>query len=62
MDTTLFDFMGLKPNGIADPEGDTAFDASELSTHSTVNSCESSPVGTRPAWAIHVDADHLKNT
>jgi len=26
MDTTLFDFTNLKPNGAANPEGDTAFD------------------------------------
>ena len=62
MDTTLFDFVGLKPNGIENPGGDTAFDTSEPSTHSTENSCESSPVGARPAWTIHVDTDHLKNT
>ena len=62
MDTTLFDFVGLKPNGIENPDGDTAFDTSEPSTHSTENSCESSPVGARPAWTIHVDTDHLKNT
>ena len=26
MDTTLFDFVNLKPNGAANPDGDTAFD------------------------------------
>jgi tRNA 2-thiocytidine biosynthesis protein TtcA len=26
MDRNLFDFVGLKPNGLADPEGDVAFD------------------------------------
>jgi tRNA 2-thiocytidine biosynthesis protein TtcA len=26
MDRQLFDFVGLKPNGLADPDGDTAFD------------------------------------
>jgi tRNA 2-thiocytidine biosynthesis protein TtcA len=26
MDRKLFDFAGLRPTGIADPEGDTAFD------------------------------------
>jgi hypothetical protein len=26
MDTTLFDFANLKPNGAANPDGDTAFD------------------------------------
>jgi len=30
MDRNLFDFAGLKPSGIADPHGDTAFDAEEL--------------------------------
>ena len=29
MDTKLFDFVGLAPTGVADPEGDTAFDAQQ---------------------------------
>jgi tRNA 2-thiocytidine biosynthesis protein TtcA len=62
MDTTLFDFVGLKPDGIANPLGDTAFDAAETTADRTQDACESSSVGTRPAWTIHVDTDHLKNT
>ena len=62
MDTTLFDFVGLKPDGIANPLGDTAFDAAETTADRTPDACESSSVGTRPAWTIHVDTDHLKNT
>jgi tRNA 2-thiocytidine biosynthesis protein TtcA len=30
MDRRLFDFIGLKPGGLADPEGDRAFDPEEL--------------------------------
>ena len=30
MDSTRFDFKGLKATGVADPEGDTAFDAEEF--------------------------------
>lgn len=49
MDTQLFDFVGLKPDGRANPQGDTAFDPAELSP---------SPF---PAWPIHIDTDHLKD-
>jgi tRNA 2-thiocytidine biosynthesis protein TtcA len=62
MDTTLFDFVGLKPDGIANPQGDTAFDTSETTADRTQDACESSSVGTGPAWTIHVDTHHLKNT
>jgi len=30
MDRKLFDFAGLRPTGVADPEGDTAFDAQDF--------------------------------
>ena len=30
MDTRQFDFKGLVPNGVADADGDKAFDAEEL--------------------------------
>ena len=30
LDRKLFDFVGLRAKGIADPEGDTAFDAQSL--------------------------------
>ena len=30
LDTKLFDFVGLKPTGVAEPEGDRAFDPEEL--------------------------------
>jgi tRNA 2-thiocytidine biosynthesis protein TtcA len=30
LDKTLFDFVGLKPTGVAEPEGDRAFDPEEL--------------------------------
>ena len=33
MDRSLFDFAGLRPNGIADPEGDTAFDDIPIEAH-----------------------------
>ena len=62
MDTTLFDFVGLKPDGVANPRGDTAFDGPETASDSTQGACGSSSVGARPAWTIHVDTDHLKNT
>jgi len=61
MDGKLFDFVGLKPDGNANPEGDTAFDTSEPISTDTDSSCQSSSVSTRPTWTIHVDADHLKN-
>lgn len=61
MDTTLFDFTGLKPDGIANPQGDTAFDGPETTTDSTQDACGSDPVSARPAWTIHVDTNHLKN-
>ena len=32
MDRNLFDFVGLKPNGLADPEGDMAFDPPSFET------------------------------
>ena len=32
MDRNLFDFAGLKPNGLADPEGDMAFDPPSFET------------------------------
>jgi tRNA 2-thiocytidine biosynthesis protein TtcA len=32
MDRNLFDFVGLKPNGISDPEGDMAFDPPSFET------------------------------
>ena len=62
MDTTLFDFVGLKPDGVANPHGDTAFDATEPTADSTEDACGSGPVSARPAWTIHVDTNHLKNT
>jgi tRNA 2-thiocytidine biosynthesis protein TtcA len=41
MDRNLFDFAGLKPNGLADPEGDMAFDPPSFDTstelHETSN-------------------------
>jgi tRNA 2-thiocytidine biosynthesis protein TtcA len=52
MDTQLFDFVGLKPSGLANPQGDTAFDPVSL---------ESSPEATRsgtrafPSWPLHID-------
>ena len=61
MDTALFDFVGLKPDGVANPQGDTAFDAPETPPDRTQDACGSGSVGTRPAWTIHVDTDHLKN-
>ena len=61
MDTTLFDFVGLKPDGVANPRGDTAFDGPEMASDSTQGACGSGSVGARPAWTIHVDTDHLKN-
>ncbi len=62
MDTTLFDFVGLKPDGVANPQGDTAFDAPETAPDRTQDACGSGSVGARPAWPIHIDTDHLKNT
>lgn len=62
MDTTLFDFVGLKPDGVANPQGDTAFDAPETTPDRTQDACGSGSVGARPAWPIHIDTDHLKNT
>ena len=62
MDTTLFDFVGLKPDGVANPQGDTAFDAPETVPDRTQDACGSGSVGARPAWPIHIDTDHLKNT
>jgi tRNA 2-thiocytidine biosynthesis protein TtcA len=32
MDRNLFDFVGLKPSGISDPEGDMAFDPPSFET------------------------------
>ena len=61
MDGKLFDFVGLKPDGNANPEGDTAFDTSEPISTGTDSSCQSSSVSTGPTWTIHVDTDHLKN-
>ncbi len=61
MDTTLFDFVGLKPDGVANPQGDKAFDAPETTESTMEDECGSSPAGTRPAWTIHIDTDHLKN-
>lgn len=62
MDTTLFDFVGLKPDGVANTQGDTAFDAPESVPDRTQDACGSGSVGARPAWPIHIDTDHLKNT
>ena len=36
LDRSLFDFAGLVPNGIPDPEGDRAFDPDELPAPSVV--------------------------
>jgi len=55
MDTQLFDFVGLKPTGLADPAGDTAFDPP------TVDLPKESGSGAFPAWPIHIDAHHLKD-
>lgn len=62
MDTTLFDFVGLKPDGVANPQGDTAFDSPETTPDRTQDACGSGSVGTHPAWPIHIDTDHFKNT
>jgi tRNA 2-thiocytidine biosynthesis protein TtcA len=49
MDRNLFDFVGLKPNGISDPEGDLAFDpptfeaVAELHNASTEDAHEANP-------------------
>ena len=49
MDRNLFDFVGLKPNGLADPEGDMAFDppsfeaVAELHEASTEEPSEAHP-------------------
>ena len=37
MDRSLFDFAGLAPTGVAQPEGDTAFDPPSLPTHFTTH-------------------------
>ena len=37
MDRNLFDFVGLKPNGISDSEGDTAFDPPSFETTALVH-------------------------
>jgi tRNA 2-thiocytidine biosynthesis protein TtcA len=49
MDRNLFDFVGLRPNGLADPEGDMAFDppsfeaVAELHEASTEEPREANP-------------------
>jgi tRNA 2-thiocytidine biosynthesis protein TtcA len=49
MDRNLFDFVGLKPNGLADPEGDMAFDppsfeaVAKLHEQSTEDAREANP-------------------
>jgi len=52
MDTQLFDFVGLKPSGLANPQGDTAFDpiSPELSPEATRSSARAFP-----SWPLHVD-------
>ncbi|MDO9023063.1 tRNA 2-thiocytidine(32) synthetase TtcA [Zwartia sp.] len=54
MDTQLFDFVGLKPDGRANPAGDTAFDPEVVPQ-------ADSGASTFPAWPIHIDAHHLKD-
>ncbi len=62
MDRQLFDFVGLKPDGKINPQGDTAFDPvtiekSEsnpgISSDQRLNSGAARPF---PSWTLHVDS------
>lgn len=61
MDRQLFDFVGLKPDGKINPQGDTAFDPvtieksesnPEISSEQRLNSGAARPF---PSWTLHVD-------
>ncbi len=62
MDRQLFDFVGLKPDGKINPQGDTAFDPvtieksesnPEISSEQRLNSGAARPF---PSWTLHVDS------
>ncbi len=62
MDRQLFDFVGLKPDGKINPQGDTAFDPvtieksesnPEISFEQRLNSGAARPF---PSWTLHVDS------
>ncbi|MDN4016312.1 tRNA 2-thiocytidine(32) synthetase TtcA [Zwartia panacis] len=62
MDRQLFDFVGLKPDGKINPQGDTAFDPvtieksesnPEISSEKQQNSGAARPF---PSWTLHVDS------
>jgi len=54
MDQQLFDFVGLKPDGCSNPQGDTAFDPVPIPSEAAAIENIS---GTRsfPLWTLHVD-------
>lgn len=51
MDQQLFDFVGLKPDGRSNPQGDTAFDPVSIPA-TTEQDSGASPF---PSWTLHVD-------
>ena len=45
MDRNLFDFVGLKPNGLADPEGDMAFDPPSFESSQSSSGTDTETLG-----------------
>lgn len=52
MDNELFDFVGLRPDGRDNPQGDTAFDPVSIESNSEI---ERSSTRSFPSWPIHID-------
>ena len=65
LDRGLFDFTGLVPDGVPDPDGDRAFDAEELPTPAVIwapasrsTSGSSSGASGAPSFGSVVTDDH----